>query len=114
MTNEVVSYANPLHEVRDQQKYLDIMQSMESNGWQGRPILVVDCGDCFHALTGSHRIAAAEALELDIPVAILDVEEFCNDYDYTLDDITSNLEFFCSAIAEYDKSASELLLQDLN
>jgi arsenate reductase-like glutaredoxin family protein len=41
---------------------------MEKDGWVGRPILVVDD----KALTGVHRLAAAEELGLDVPVYSLD------------------------------------------
>ena len=62
----------------------DIEKTLE-NGWQGRPILVYDAGGYTQALTGSHRIAAAKNLGIDVPVVELDsdqiaeFEEFLND-----------------------------------
>ena len=47
-----------------------------ADGWSGRPRLAyrVEGGDVI-ALTGSHRLAAARALELDgVPVLILDLD----------------------------------------
>lgn len=46
----------PFHGVQDQDKLESLVASMAANGWVGDPI-VVDGED---ALTGSHRLAAAE------------------------------------------------------
>src|SRR5258706_2727338 len=46
---------------------------MKENGWQGRPILAIDLGNGIEALTGSHRIAAAQEADLDkIPVKFIE------------------------------------------
>lgn len=71
-----VSRIIPLHEVRDAAKLKALTASLEANGWQGRPLLVVDdgCGNYF-ALTGSHRYAAAEAVGLEtVPCVVLSPE----------------------------------------
>ena len=41
---------------------------MRDVGWQGRRLLVIDTGDGYLALTGTHRIAAAAVAGVDIPV----------------------------------------------
>ena len=50
----------PPHEPTSPEKVEALARSMESVGWRGRPVLVVDRGDHYQAITGSHRIAAAE------------------------------------------------------
>ncbi len=36
-----------------------LVADMVENGWQGRPLLVIDTGDEYVAWSGSHRISAA-------------------------------------------------------
>ena len=62
------------HEVNDPAKVAEIAASMVSQGWQGRPLLVVVYGDGWRALTGTHRLAAAKAIGMEqVPVlAIVD------------------------------------------
>jgi hypothetical protein len=62
----------PLHEVRDSEKLATIAASMEQNGWQGHPVLVVDCGEYFQAITGSHRIAAAELAGVEVEFEVIE------------------------------------------
>jgi len=63
----------PLHEPHDAAKMSALTESMVEHGWNGRPILVIDNGNGYLALTGSHRIAAARAAGLDeIPVYAID------------------------------------------
>lgn len=66
-------YITPVHEVRDTKKLQNLTESMQKNGWQGRPILAYDVGRGPEALTGSHRIAAARAAGIKkIPVMYVD------------------------------------------
>lgn len=67
----------PLHEVRDAAKLAKLRESMRVAGWQGRPLLALDLQDGrFAALTGSHRVASAQAEELDeVPVFLVQVSE---------------------------------------
>lgn len=71
----------PPHEVRDQRKLSKLTDSMIKNGWQGRPILVVDLGQGDEAITGSHRIAAAKDAGIDVPVVRVDADigDYIND-----------------------------------
>ncbi|RKH93582.1 ParB/RepB/Spo0J family partition protein [Corallococcus sp. AB038B] len=58
----------PPHEVRDDGKLAALRESMEENGWQGRPLLGVphpSAVGAFLALTGSHRTAAAQEAGLE-------------------------------------------------
>jgi ParB-like chromosome segregation protein Spo0J len=78
MTYETVSanQVTPPHGVRDEAKLQTIIASMESDGWSGRPVMVFDDAEGqYKALTGSHRIAAAIAAGMPIPVAIISDED---------------------------------------
>jgi hypothetical protein len=50
----------PLHEARSHQHLGELTDDMESNGWTGRPLLVIERENDYLAWTGSHRIAAAK------------------------------------------------------
>lgn len=52
-----------------------IAESMRVDGWLGRPLLLTVWGDGLRALTGTHRLAAAEAADIDVPVVIVDDED---------------------------------------
>ncbi|RKI18652.1 hypothetical protein D7Y15_08110 [Corallococcus sp. AB030] len=59
----------PPHEVRDKAKLEAIRASMEAHDWKGRPLVVVpypSADRTFLALTGSHRLAAADAAGLEV------------------------------------------------
>lgn len=58
----------PPHEIRDKEKVARLTDSMKKNGWQGRPILTVDLGAGHEALTGSHRIVAAQKAGVEVPI----------------------------------------------
>jgi len=62
-----------LHEA-DCDKVKGLAKRMRRDGWQGRPVLVLQAGDETHALTGTHRIAAAMKEEVDIPAYFADVD----------------------------------------
>jgi hypothetical protein len=49
----------PLHEIRSQRKLKELAADMKENGWQGRPLLVIERAADYVAWTGSHRIPAA-------------------------------------------------------
>jgi len=57
----------PLHEVQDNDKLGALVADMATNGWTGRPVLVVDEFDdgTYMGITGSHRIAATQRLAID-------------------------------------------------
>lgn len=66
------SYIRLVNDV-NRQKVAKIAESMENNGYDGRPIVVLDdANEGYQALTGSHRIAAAEELDIDIPAIVID------------------------------------------
>lgn len=54
---------------------LKISESMEDNGWVGRPLIAYRVGKKYQAITGSHRIKAARIAGLvKIPVFVMDDE----------------------------------------
>lgn len=66
----------PLHEVRDYEKLEQLVQSMETDGWSGRPLLVLTYGDNqYYAMTGSHRLAAAQEVGVEVPCYIIEDTE---------------------------------------
>jgi len=102
----------PLHEVRDEEKLNNLIQSMEETGWCGRPLVVIDCGNEYRALTGSHRIAAAIKAGLaEIPIACIEYGTMFEDYDMTSDDLRDP-EQIKKLLEEYDEEAAELYYDD--
>jgi hypothetical protein len=66
-----VERVEPRHRVVDQKLLGKLIRSMQTGGWQGRPLLVVKKGDVYDAITGSHRAEAAMKARVPIPVVIL-------------------------------------------
>lgn len=71
----------PPHEVRDVAKLAALEADMRVRGWCGRPLAAVYDGNAYHALTGSHRYAAAVAAGVAVPVLYLDCREHVHDAD---------------------------------
>ncbi len=70
--NLPLSEINPPHEVRDCAKFDALVSSMESDGWLGRPLLVIRKNGEWLAITGSHRYAAAcEAGMEEVPCVVI-------------------------------------------
>lgn len=65
------STITPPHEVRDTAKLAALVASMETNGWQGRPLLAAEIPCGLLGLTGSHRTVAARTAEIDVPVVVV-------------------------------------------
>ncbi len=62
----------PLHAVADQAKVEGIAASLESNGWQGAPLVV----DGENLLTGVHRYAAAQSLDwVDYEIPTIEISD---------------------------------------
>lgn len=68
----------PVHEIRDEERFNRLVDSMRKNGWQGRPILALETGDDeYQGWTGSHRLPAAQEAGLDeIPTVIISWDDF--------------------------------------
>jgi ParB-like chromosome segregation protein Spo0J len=104
------------HEVRDVKKLEDLKNKMISNGWQGRPILTADLGSGNEALTGSHRIRAAKAAGVEVPIVRVsdDIADYADDAGNTIrdamyfepDELANFLEKFG------DKDAAKLMREE--
>ena len=74
---------DPRHEVNDEGKLAMLTSDMDASGWHGRPVLVADRGEDrnprYIGITGSHRVAAATVLGMEIPVVILPYNEDTED-----------------------------------
>lgn len=77
-----------LHGENDPRKVADLAASMTDNGWTGAPIVVIPgqdhgwgAGDP-QAITGSHRIAAARQVEIDVPT--IDLNDLLAEHGLTL------------------------------
>jgi ParB-like chromosome segregation protein Spo0J len=111
MEKLLASQIEPLHEVRDEEKYEKLKKNMKFRGWHGLPLIVLDRHNEYKAINGSHRLAAAANCnrqvfgEIEIPVIILDEDELCNyienETEYTFDDI-------------FDQDLSKYILQGFN
>lgn len=60
------------HYPDDADKIIRLRESMLVNGWIGRAVVLIDCGDRHQALSGSHRMAAAQGIDDIINAVILD------------------------------------------
>jgi hypothetical protein len=102
----------PPHQVEDCAKMERIQADMDENGWQGRPLLVVEYGDGLAALTGSHRWAAARELDMRIPVIEVDAEKFYGE-GYTIEDMWDD-DVRLSILEKIgDERAYALMLQEI-
>jgi len=62
----------PVNPITDEDKMNALAWDFHENGYDGRPILVVDNGDgSYQALTGSHRIEAAKEANIEIPSKVV-------------------------------------------
>lgn len=94
----------PIHQVEDQDKLAALVASMTESGWVGAPIVV----DGEQAITGSHRLAAAQIAEIEIETveladlfadAEIDLHETAYELNYDLVAIVNQLP--ASVRAEY-------------
>lgn len=83
------------NDVADAEKIAGLIASMEADGWTGAPVVV----DGDQAVTGSHRIAAACKVGLDIPtVSIRDLfAEAGLDYDDAVEEYGDRYEVIVHA-----------------
>ena len=95
ITTTTSTYIEPLHEVRDADKLAELVASMEADGWTGTPVVVAGLGGgVVRALTGSHRLQAAQDAGID-EVPVVSIEDLCAesgiDWDELLDEFGSDL-----------------------
>lgn len=81
-------HIQPWNDITDEDKYDTLVESMESNGWIGAPIVVIAGRDHGwgvgnpRAITGSHRIAAA--IETGTGIPTVDLDELLAEHGLTL------------------------------
>jgi hypothetical protein len=63
----------PVNPITDQDKFKAIAHSLRTEGWKGNPILVMQEGDTYAALTGSHRIYAARDVGVNVKATTIDI-----------------------------------------
>lgn len=69
-------YIRKINDV-EKSKLAKMINSLERNGYKGRPVVVLDnANEGYIALTGSHRLAAAEAVGIEIPAVIVHANEY--------------------------------------
>lgn len=117
LKNVSISKIVPFHEVRNQEKFEKLTADMEEHGWNGRPLLVIDCKGEYRALTGSHRLSAARKAGLEeVPVACVEHGTMFDDCNITTDDLkTRNLKNpmdIYRILEKYDEEAIELFSED--
>ena len=79
-------YIQPLHDAYESDKLHQLADDMRKRGWVGRPILAIDCGDYLQAITGSHRIAAAELAGIEVEICEIKQPAF-DGADYEVSDL---------------------------
>lgn len=102
----------PLHEVNDFSKFAQITESMKSEGWTGRPLLVIETQGMFQAVTGSHRFASASAAKLEeIPCVLIDNAKM-DEFDYSSTDFYDDCETFRILCEIGDEEAAFVMEQE--
>ena len=110
-----------LHEVRDRpldyDKLQGLVNSMQTEGWTGRPLLTFFNGEVDYAWTGSHRITAARIVDVDVPVLRIDeglVDDWLIDNDKSIEDLLEGDFYKRLSVLEQigDLDAIELMHQE--
>ena len=89
-----------------------IARSMEADGWQGRPILVILAGNERFALTGSHRLAAADQAEIEPETYEIDADDYTEEQLEELFDARDD-EDRLKALREMDSEAAALMAAEV-
>lgn len=77
----------PVHDAFDADKLEALAESMRANGWIGAEVVVA--GD--QALTGSHRLAAAEEAGTDVP--IVDIADLTATYGHSWTELLADFDW---------------------
>lgn len=116
---DVVEFVNPKrieppHGVENKEKFNELVDSMKTEGWVGRPVLYYDIGRGPEALTGSHRIAAAQKAGLsDIPAVKVtgDIGDYVDEFGKSISELqTLNAKELSQWLRKYgDETAAKLM-----
>ena len=102
-----------VHGVKDKAKLDRLVVDMQKNGWRGDPLLVFDNGNGVYALNGSHRIAAARQVGIDVPVIYADDSRFItalDDAGVTFDDLIGSGD---DRVADFLRKSGDMRGSDL-
>ena len=102
-----------VHGVKDKAKLDRLVVDMQKNGWRGDPLLVFDNGNGVYALNGSHRIAAARQVGIDVPVIYADDSRFItalDDAGVTFDDLIGSGD---DRVADFLRKSGDMRGADL-
>ena len=66
----------PIHSYINQDRYNEILESMEKNGWNDRPLLAIGNEEEAFLITGTHRWNVCKTLNIEVPVELLEVKYF--------------------------------------
>lgn len=69
------------HAPESADKIIRLREDMMTNGWTGRPVILLDNGEYHIAFTGSHRLAAAQGLDGIIETVMLPEDLTPEEYD---------------------------------
>jgi hypothetical protein len=70
--NLTAGHIYTVNDIENWKLYRSLVKEFQTKGWQGRPVLVVDVGEGrFQALTGSHRIIAAQEAKIKVPSMVI-------------------------------------------
>lgn len=104
----------PPHEIRDTDKLESLIESMKESGWKGNPIPTWNGPAGVTALTGSHRIVAAQEAGIEVPIYELDeIGNFVDSEGRTIDEMHDDEELLAFLKEFGDSQAVTLLEQEI-
>lgn len=75
------------HEIEDETKLAQLVESMSANGWVGTPLVA----DNDQLLTGAHRWVAAE--QAGIEAAVVDIRDICAEHGIDWDALLGEYDY---------------------
>ncbi len=104
------SRIEPINPITDRDKYKALVLDMKKNGWRGRELLVIEDGESYRALTGSHRIYAAREAGINAKVRIINSSRITQDQIEELIDARDDTDRL--AILKYLKDSGGVTKKD--
>lgn len=65
----------PPHRIIRPERVVELAESMLTWGWRGQSLVGYPWGNQIQLITGTHRRAAAEAMQLFVPVVVLNTKQ---------------------------------------
>jgi len=120
MTNYTYEWISPEeintpHEVMEEEKVIEMVKIIEEDGYNFRPILVIEHEYGYMALTGVHRIAAAIEAGVNIKAHVAELKDGLVDR-VNMSDDEYRLESLMELLEEgiIDEEAVELMREEIN